>query len=243
MGHRSAPGRPQRPAPRRPGRPDQHPFPGAGDTGDAHPTSLRALLAPLGVPIRDQLAIDGTNKPGIHHDDWAAWITTHGGIPASRQQEQHHPGSPARAGKQHGGEATPTREAPLPHEETTAQTDPIGMRKPQVSAGDLVSRPQDLDVDLGGSERGPAPEVTPLAELLLRHTRTAIGTARGTHLRDILARVQAAGHFAKWNVTRLRRELEAVGIQVEDQLWLNGRNTRGVLAESLPTTSTEETVS
>ncbi|WP_031032740.1 hypothetical protein, partial [Streptomyces sp. NRRL WC-3725] len=87
--------------------------------------------------------------------------------------------------------------------------------------------------DLGASDKDGAPLDTE-ARMLIRHARTAIGSDRGAHLRTILATAQAAGDCTGWSVTRLRRALEAADIRVEEKLWIRGGNTRGVLAESLP---------
>ncbi|MEV5079392.1 hypothetical protein AB0K74_11360 [Streptomyces sp. NPDC056159] len=183
--------------------------------------NLRALLEPLGVPIRDQLAIDGTNRPGIHAGDWRVW------------HARHHPTSPASPPPREEAPTPLTREEPLPHAETADETIPLGDANPQVSGGDLEISDRDLGQDDPPGEESPDPYTAEQLRLL-EHTRTAIGTARGAHLRDILAVAQAAGDYPDWSVTRLRRGLLELRITVEDKLWLNGGNTRGVLATSLP---------
>ncbi|GED89327.1 hypothetical protein [Streptomyces sp. 6-11-2] len=188
---------------------------------DCTVASLRALLEPLGVPIRDQLVIDGTNRPGIHAGDWRVWHV------------RHHPTTTPAEPPREEPPATPTREGALPHAESPDETDPLGDTKPQASDSGLEISGQDLDQD---DPPGEEPPLSYTAEQLrlLEHTRTAIGTARGAHLRDIPAVAQAAGDYPDWSVTRLRRALDELGVQVEDKLWLNGGNTRGVLATSLP---------
>ncbi|MDG9703777.1 hypothetical protein [Streptomyces sp. DH37] len=192
--------------------------------------SLRALLDPLGVPIRSQLDVGGRNATGIHAGDWSVWLARHGGAPAHRPTG---PGAPAHEGEQQPTPAAPTQEQPLPHAETAPLPTPLETEKPQVSRDGLGARSQDL-------ASGDAPGKGLEATRLLWHTRATIGTARGAHLRDILARAQAAGDCTGWTVSRLRRELEAAGIRVEDKLWLKGGNTRGVLATSLPTPDLEK---
>jgi hypothetical protein len=188
--------------------------------------SLRALLEPLGVPIRDQLALASSNRPGIHAGDWRVWLARHGAPTTPR------PG-PARPPR--GEEAVaPTREEPLPPRETADETDPLGTENPQVSDSDLEISARDLDQDATPGEGLRAP-YTDTQRRLLHHARTAIGTARGAHLRDILTTAQATGDFTDWTVKRLRQALEEAGIRIEDKLWLNGGNTRGILATSLPT--------
>lgn len=185
--------------------------------------SLRALLEPLGVPIRPQIDLGGVNRPGIHAGDWRAWIAHH--------QTQARP-------SRGGGEEAPTREEPLPSRGSGPEAPLLEAADPQVAAGDLEISGRDLGQDEPSGEGLRAPYTS--AQLrLLEHVRTAIGTARGTHLRDILTTAQTAGDATNWSVTRLRRELETLGITVEEKLWLNGGNTRGVLATSLPTTDEE----
>lgn len=185
--------------------------------------SLRALLEPLGVPIRPQLALGEHNRPGIHAGDWRVWIARH-----------QTPATPSRVGE----EKAPTREGALPPAEIAAETFPLDPPKPQVTEGGLEISVRDLGQDEPSGEGLPAPYTDDQLQLL-NHVRTAIGTARGAHLRDILTTAQTAGDATGWTVTRLRRELEALDIRVEDKLWLNGGNTRGVLATSLPTTGEE----
>ncbi|MFD4968938.1 hypothetical protein [Streptomyces sp. NPDC058424] len=187
--------------------------------------SLRRLLEPLGVPIRDQLAVDGTNRPGIHAGDWSVWADRHGAPPTLSQAA----GEPPREEET----LAPTREEPLPHAESPAEADPLGDAKPQVADSGLEISGQDLGQDAPSGE-GSRASYTDADLRLLSHVRTAIGTARGAHLRDILAVAQAAGDYPDWSVTRLRRALDELEVQVEDKLWLNGGNTRGVLATSLP---------
>lgn len=181
--------------------------------------SLRALLEPLGVPIRSQLLLDGVNRPGIHAGDWRVWITRH-----------EAPAVPSRVGE----EEPPTREEPLPPAERGTEEAALGEANPQVSDSGLEISVRDLGQD-GPSGEGLRAPYTSAQLRLLEHVRTAIGTARGAHLRDILTTAQKAGDATGWTVTRLRRELELLDIQVEEKLWLNGGNTRGVLATSLPT--------
>lgn len=197
--------------------------------------SLRALLEPLGVPIRDQLALDGSNRPGIHAGDWRVWLARHGAHPTP---------SPAPAGPSREEETVaPTCEEPLPPRERADESDPLGPENPQVTEPALEISGRDLDQDPASGE-GLHAAYTDAQLRLLHHVRTAVGTARGAHLRDILTTAQTAGDYTGWTVKRLRRELEALDVQIEDKLWLNGGNTRGVLATSLPTTPEldEETV-
>ncbi|MFB7461273.1 hypothetical protein [Streptomyces sp. NPDC056188] len=195
--------------------------------------SLRQLLEPLGVPIRDQLTIGDTNRPGIHAGDWRVWAARHNLPPTPTQAD----GEPPREEET----PAPTREEPLPHAESPDETDPLGDAKPQVAGGGLEISGRDLDQD---QPPGEDPPRTYTAEQLrlLEHARTAIGTARGAHLRDILTTAQTAGDYPDWSVTRLRQALEEADVQVEDKLWLNGGNTRGVLATSLPPLPEEETL-
>jgi hypothetical protein len=115
--------------------------------------------------------------------------------------------------------------------------DPLETPKPQVSARDLEISSQDLAPE---PDTGKGPLLSPADEAwkarLVAHARTAIGDARGAHLKDVLAVAQAAGDCHGWTVTALRKELTALDIPIEDKLWLRGRggNTRGVLATSLP---------
>ncbi|MFJ8345063.1 hypothetical protein ACIQ9J_01540 [Streptomyces sp. NPDC094153] len=188
---------------------------------DCTVASLRRLLEPLGVPIRDQLALDGRTRPGIHARDWQVW------------HARHHPTTTPAGPPREEPPPAPTREETLPHDESGDETDPLGGPKPQVGEGDLEISDRDLGQDEPPGEDPPRPHTAEQLRLL-EHARTAIGTARGAHLRDILATAQTAGDCADWSVTRLRRALDELGVQVEDKLWLNGGNTRGVLATSLP---------
>ncbi|MFB6955476.1 hypothetical protein ACFCYB_00210 [Streptomyces sp. NPDC056309] len=182
---------------------------------------LRQLLEPLGVPIRDQLAIDSVNRPGIHASDWRVW------------HARHHPTTAPAEPPREEPPTAPTREGPLPHAESPDESDPLGDAKPQVSVRDLEISGQDLGQDDPPGEEPPLPYSAEQLRLL-EHTRAAIGTARGAHLRTILATAQAAGDYPDWSVTRLRQALDELGVHVEDKLWLRGGNTRGVLATSLP---------
>lgn len=194
--------------------------------------SLRALLEPLGVPIRDQLAIGNLNRPGIHAGDWAVWAARHGAptLPTPGA------GEPSREEET----VAPTREAALPHAETADETIPLDPVKPQVADSGLEISARDLDQD---TPSGKGPHLTYTAEQLrlIEYARTAAGEARGAHLRTILSIAQAAGDYTDWTVNRLRRELEALDIKVEEKLWLNGGNTRGVLVVNLPSRPEKET--
>ncbi|MGQ5640892.1 MULTISPECIES: hypothetical protein [unclassified Streptomyces] len=187
---------------------------------------LRALLEPLGVPIRDQLALDGSNRPGIHAGDWRVWLARHGATTTPR------PGPAGPPGERET--VTPTREEPLPSREMADEGDPLGPENSQVSDGNLEISARDLGQDEPAEEGLRAP-YTDAQLRLLRHARTAIGTARGAHLRDILTTAQAEGDFTDWTVKRLRQALQEAGIRIEDKLWLYGGNPRGILATSLPT--------
>ncbi|NUR04236.1 MAG: hypothetical protein HOY79_49370 [Streptomyces sp.] len=188
--------------------------------------SLRALLDPLGVPIRNQLALGTTNRVGIHAGDWRVWLTRH----SAPSTPSPVPAEPSRGEEQ----VAPTREEPLPPRESADDGDPLGPANPQVADGALEISGRDLGQDEPVEEGVRAP-YTDAQLRLIRHARTAIGTARGAHLRDILTTAQTTGEYTDWTVKRLRQALEEAGIQVEDKLWLNGGNTRGVLATSLPT--------
>lgn len=180
--------------------------------------SLRALLEPLGVPIRQQLALGTLNRAGIHAGDWRVWVARHQGTtPPPRGDEV----------------VAPTCEEPLPPPETATESDPLDASFPQVGDGGLEISGRDLGQDEPPGEGLHAP-YTGAQLRLLEHVRTTIGTARGAHLRDILTTMQTAGDATDWTVKRLRQELEAASIRIEDKLWLNGGNTRGVLATSLP---------
>jgi hypothetical protein len=187
--------------------------------------SLRALLEPLGVPIRSQLTIGDLNRPGIHAGDWRVWAARHG-APLTPTTVT---GPPPRVEET----TTPMRDQPLPRAETAIETIPLGVPKLQVNAGGLEISAQDLGPAATPGEGRPRTRST-ADERLIAHARHAIGQARGAHLRSILAVAQAAGDCRDWSVTRLRRELDQLSIAVEEKLWLNGGNTRGVLATSLP---------
>ncbi|WP_019548454.1 hypothetical protein [Streptomyces sulphureus] len=167
---------------------------------------LRALLEELGAPVRDQMTIGSRTGPGLDAEDWREWRG----------------GTRRRAGVEETAPALPR-----------AETAPTETETPQVRRDDQDISAQDLAENLGASdEDGRLLDTEAL--MLIRHARTAIGSDRGAHLRTILATAQAAGDCTGWSVTRLRRALEAADIRVEEKLWIRGGNTRGVLAESLP---------
>lgn len=192
--------------------------------------SLRALLEPHGVPIRDQLALGGHTKPGLAAADWNAWIARHN--PRAEPAPPPHKEEPPPAREE--ADTAPTRDQALPHAETTTETISLDPAKPQVSDVDLEISSQDLGPEqpLPGEEQ-PRP-YTPEQLRLLRHIHTAIGNARGAHLRDILTVAKEAGDFPDASVTELRRSIQALDIPIQDKLWLRGGNTRGILRRDVP---------
>jgi len=215
---------------------------------------LRTLLDTLGVPVREQIVIGSTVGPGIHPDDWRAWAARHrprGAADDGRQEQpskaapEPPPAAPEPAAAAPEPVTTPLPHpvsAPLPRAETTPTTPPK-TETPQVRRGDRDISARDLGAR---PTQPPMPAAAPDDERqrLLAHTRTAIGTERGAHLRDILAVAQAAGDCEGWSVGQLRRALEDAGVPVKEKLWLRGGNTRGVLASALPAPAdTEEMAS
>ncbi|MEU1824246.1 hypothetical protein ABZ502_17685 [Streptomyces abikoensis] len=97
--------------------------------------SVRQLLEPAGFPIRDDLCIDGTYRPGIHHTDWHAW--------------RHPEEPPVEPPAQDGGEAPPAPlGAPLEEPPEIPQEDPPGDPREQPAEHPLPDPP-------------PAPRHTP----------------------------------------------------------------------------------